>query len=384
MSLSILNNISDLTAENSLSMTQMNLQKTLTQLSTGLKINSGSDDAAGLSIANGMKANMAALTQSQQNASNGVGLLQTADGALSQVTTLLNRAVTLATEASSSGLTSGTNSQSTALNTEFQSILTEINQIGNTTNFNGQNVFSSNTPTSFLSTQAGLATTTALTAGSITTISDATTGGSFVFKASAGDTVATLQSAIASAVTAGTLSAGTTATLNGTGQLVIGPNTGGTGIQVSSNDAVLGAMNAAPGTNNSNTVFISDGTTSGAANTTITTTINSLSATALSLNTLNLTSTTSAQSALTAINAAVNQVSAQRGVIGASVNRLQAATTVMNTQVQNLQSATNSIQNADIGATVANMTQYNILQSTGMAALQQSNQAQQSVLKLLQ
>ena len=384
MSLTILNNISDLTAENSLSTTQMNLQKTLTQLSTGLKINSGSDDAAGLSIANGMKANMAALTQSQQNANNGVGLLQTADGALSQVTTLLNRAVTLATEASSSGLTTGTNSQSAALNTEFQSILTEINQIGNTTNFNGQNVFSSNTPTSFLSTQAGLATTTVLTTGSITTISDSATGGTFVFKAAAGDTVATLQSAIASAVTAGTLSAGTTATLNGTGQLVIGPNTGATGIQVSSNDAVLGAMNAAPGTNNSNTVFISDGTTSGAANTTITTTINSLSATALSLNTLNLSSTASAQSALTAINAAVNQVSAQRGVIGASVNRLQAATTVMNTQVQNLQSATNSIQNADIGATVANMTQYNILQSTGMAALQQSNQAQQSVLKLLQ
>lgn len=384
MALTVLNNISDLVAENSLATTQMNLQKTLTQLSTGLKINSGSDDAAGLSIANGMKANMAALTQSQQNANNGIGLLQTADGALSQVTTLLNRAVTLATEASSSGLTTGTNSQSAALNTEFQSILTEVNQIGNTTNFNGENVFSSNTPTSFLSTQAGLTTTTALTAGSITTISDSSTGGTFVFKASAGDTVATLQTAIGNAVTAGTLSAGTTATLNGSGQLVIGPNTGATGIQVSSNDAVLGALYAAPGTNNSNTVFISDGTTSGAANTTITTTINSLSATALSLNSTNLSSTTAAQAALTAINAAVNQVSAQRGVIGASVNRLQAATTVMNTQVQNLQSATNSIQNADIGATVANMTQYNILQSTGMAALQQSNQAQQSVLKLLQ
>ena len=384
MSLTILNNISDLTAENSLSMTQMNLQKTLTQLSTGLKINSGSDDAAGLSIANGMTANMAALTQSQQNANNGVGLLQTADGALSQVTTLLNRAVTLATEASSSGLTTGTNSQSSALNNEFQSILTEINQIGNTTNFNGENVFSSNSPTSFLSTQAGLATTTALTAGSVTTITDSATGGSFVFKAAAGDTVATLQTAITGAVSAGTLSAGTTATLNGTGQLVIGPNTGDTGIKVSSNDSVLGAMNAAAGTNNSNTVFISDGTTSGAANTTITTTIDSLSATSLNLNTLDLNNTTDAQTALTAINSAINQVAAQRGQIGASVNRLQAASTVMNTQVQNLQSATNSIQNADIGATVANMTQYNILQSTGMAALQQSNQAQQSVLKLLQ
>ena len=127
MTLSILNNVSDLTAENALSNTQANLQKTLTQLSTGLKINSGSDDSAGMSIASGMNANIAALTQSQQNASNGVGLLQTADGALSQVTTLLNRAVTLATEGSNSGITS---SQSSALDTEFQSIMSEVNQIG--------------------------------------------------------------------------------------------------------------------------------------------------------------------------------------------------------------------------------------------------------------
>jgi flagellin len=71
-------------------------------------------------------------------------------------------------------------------------------------------------------------------------------------------------------------------------------------------------------------------------------------------------------------------------VIGASVNRLTAATNVMSDQVNNLQSAANSIQDADIGKTVANMTQYNVLQSTGMAALQQSNQAQQAVLKLVQ
>src|ERR1700761_2962163 len=95
-----------MSAENSLSATQANLQTTLTQLSTGLRINSGADDAAGLSIADGMQANIAALTQSSQNATNGVGMLQTADGALSQVTTLLNRAVTLATEAANGDLDS--------------------------------------------------------------------------------------------------------------------------------------------------------------------------------------------------------------------------------------------------------------------------------------
>jgi flagellin len=147
-------------------------------------------------------------------------------------------------------------------------------------------------------------------------------------------------------------------------------------------------MTAAAGTNNTNTVFISDGsTTASAANTQITTTVNSLSASSLGLATAgsdDLSSNAHATAALSAVTAAITTISAQRGVIGAAVNRLTAATSVMSNQVTNLQSASNSLQNADIGKTVANMTQYNVLQSTGMAALQQSNQAQQAVLKLVQ
>ena len=71
-------------------------------------------------------------------------------------------------------------------------------------------------------------------------------------------------------------------------------------------------------------------------------------------------------------------------MIGASINRLTAASNVMAAQVQNLTSASGGIMNADVGKTVASMTQYNILESTGMAALQQANQSQQAVLKLLQ
>ena len=98
MGLGVLNNISALYAENSLNNTNNSLQTVLTQLSSGSKINSGSDDAAGLSLIDGLQANSSALTQSVTNASEGSGLLQVADGALSQVTNLLNRAVTLATE----------------------------------------------------------------------------------------------------------------------------------------------------------------------------------------------------------------------------------------------------------------------------------------------
>jgi len=148
MALSILNNIPSLVAQNNLSITNQNLQKTLFRLSSGSRINSGADDAAGLAIADGLKANTTALTQSAQNASSGVGALQVADGALAQVTTLLNRAVTLATEAST-----GTVSQSQrgALDAEFTQIKAEIDRIGSTTTFNGTSVFTATTTSIFLS-----------------------------------------------------------------------------------------------------------------------------------------------------------------------------------------------------------------------------------------
>src|SRR5580700_5810333 len=125
--LSILNNISSLQAENSLNSTQMSLNSTLQQLSTGQRINSGADDPAGLAIANGLEANVTALTQSVQNATDGVGMLQVADGALSQITSLLNTAVSLATE-SANGTVS--DQQRTALQAQFSSIQTEITSIG--------------------------------------------------------------------------------------------------------------------------------------------------------------------------------------------------------------------------------------------------------------
>jgi len=138
MALGVLNNLSAIYAENNLNNTNSSLQKVLQQLSSGSRINSGADDAAGLSLVNGLGANSAALTQSETNATEGVGLLQVADGALSQVTNLLNRAITLATEASNGTLNS---TQESAANQEYQSIMAEINNIGQTTTYNQEQVF---------------------------------------------------------------------------------------------------------------------------------------------------------------------------------------------------------------------------------------------------
>jgi flagellin len=401
MSLSILNNISALTAQNSMSTTQANLQKTLTQLSTGMRINSGADDAAGLSIANGMTGNIAALTQSGQNATNTVGLLQTADGALSQVTSLLNRAVTLATEASSNGL-SGT--QTSALNTEFASIVSSINNIGKNTNFNGSQVFTTAAVTPFLSDGTS---GNDMLGGATMSVGTLTSGGLSIGQTAASNTLTLPANPAANNTVAvgGTtykfvaaLSTGPTvpnevligantaeslqnlgAAVNGGGGIGTSYSTGtvtNANVQASSvgaSSVTFTAVTAGTGGNALASVAVGGGTWSGTA------TLSGGAGTLVDLN-----SVSNAKAALVAITSAINTVSQSRGSLGASINQLTAASNVMTSQVQNLQSADNGIMNADIGKTVANMTQYNILQSTGMAALQQSNQAQQAVLKLVQ
>jgi flagellin len=161
MPISIINNIPALVAENQLSVTQNQLQSTLYQLSSGQRINSGADDPAGLAIADGLGANITALNQSAQNANTGVGALQVADGSLAQISNLLDRAITLATE-SSTGTVSDT--QRTALQAEYASIGLEINRIGTTATFNGTSVFTAATTSIFLS-DSNSSSTIAITVG---------------------------------------------------------------------------------------------------------------------------------------------------------------------------------------------------------------------------
>ena len=278
--LSVLNNVSSLAAQNQLSMTQASLQKTLYQLSSGSRINTGADDAAGLAIADGLHANLTALTQSARNASDGVGSLQVADGALAQVTALLNRAVTLATEAST-GTVSDT--QRTTIDAEFTAIKAEIDRIGSSTNYNSGQVFT--------------ATATAIY------LSDGTAGGSTSIT-----------------VTTGALASSS-----------IGFS--GTATDISGDD---------------------------------------------------LTSAGNAQTALGHLTDAIAGVAADRGALGAEINRLQSASAVITNQVQNLTNAEDGIRAADIPTAVSNMSRLTILEQTGMSALQQSNQLQGAVLKLLQ
>ncbi len=255
MPLGILNNIASISAENSLTLTSNALNTTLQQLSTGSRINTGADDAAGLAIANGLQANVTALTQSVSNANNGVGELQLADGALAQVTNLLNRAVTLATE-SATGTVS--DPQRTALQAEYSSILAEINRVGGSTTYNGQAVFqngavpnlnAASSPSAAGTLSLGDVLTsgdsTSVTAGGTTfTYTAAATAGANANEAANGTTTLTAATALASgAVLTATRATGTTtytaSAPTTVGALITAINTGTTGgnITVAGSDA---------------------------------------------------------------------------------------------------------------------------------------------------
>jgi flagellin len=470
MALGVLNNISAIYAQNNLANTQASLSKTLQQLSSGSRINSGADDAAGLSLANGLQASATALSQSAKNASQGVDFLQVADGALSQVTSLLNRAVTLATEASNGTLNGN---QTTAANSEYQKILTEIDTINNNTESNGIHTFAANsTLTAGSAVSDGLDLkvdkTLSFTANgkTITMVDSAKTPTAGQFKltgpnnklsdlasaintgvgsnvaavinnqlilggnvivggsAGAGDLQDTLKVAGVSTLQAG--SAGDTLTPGGTtvsvtlangtslaldAKWTTGTGTGGNLAQLAAdiNTAYGGAGNLASvagnhlvlangakfagtivesetaGTSSNSTVaiFTSDGTINQTYNSNASDLVKT-DTSALNLNATDLTSSSNSQDALTKIAAAITTVAASRGTVGANINTLTAVGNVMTTQSTNTLAAQNDVTATDYGQATSDMSKFQILSQTGIAALAQANQSQQLITKLLQ
>ncbi|HEY3704126.1 MAG TPA: flagellin [Terracidiphilus sp.] len=421
MALGVLNNLSAIYAEHNLNNTNASLQNVLQQLSSGSRINSGADDAAGLSLVNGLGANSKALTQSATNAMEGVGLLQVADGALSQVTNLLNRAITLATEASNGTLNA---SQAVAADQEYQSILSEINNIGSTTTYNQNQVFTGSVAGVAIYTGDSSSVGASISSLFFATLSSSSlgdTGGSIQQNrnglfvdltkdlagsvSTLGKTTDTLTGGLKFTVTgptgaqnsytttstnAGALMAeinaknfpGVTATWVTAGAVgVNGVASADAGIQITNTNPNVAIVNAALADTTSTVASLN-------ANTASTTAISYKFAaggdSSANLNATDLLSTSDAQSALLMLNAAVADVSSQDGYIGAQINTLNAISQVMSTQQENIVSAQNAIQATDYASATSAMSKYQILSQTGIAALAQANSAQQEVTKLLQ
>ena len=427
MSLGVLNNLSAVYAENSLNNTNNSLQTVLQQLSSGSKINSGADDAAGLSLVNGLEANQTALTQSQTNAQEGVGLLQVADGALSQVTSLLNRAVTLATEASNGTLNS---SQDTAANQEYQSILSEINNIGTTTTYNQEQVFGSGNAVNIYTGDSSAAGSSVdslnIAALSSTNVGD--TAGAMSYSTGENVFVDLSAGGTSNAQATDSLETGSELTINyldpdgNTGSVTVNPatdtvsglidaiNESGRGLTASFTTAAAAGDGAETGTDtgieisgtvgiaaptaskeqvvNAGTYDTSSGQSAAATidadNTGGVATISYTDAAGADLTTNNLLTQGGAEAALTALNTAISDVAAQDGYIGAQINTLNSVSQVISTQQENIQAAQNAVQATDYASATSNMSKYEILSQTGISALAQANSMQQEVTKLLQ
>jgi flagellar hook-associated protein 3 FlgL len=361
------------------------------QLSTGLRVNQLSDDPAASANMVVSLAASANVDQYTSNASSVLPRMQSADSAISSIVTSLNSAVTLGTSGASSGLLTASKQ---AIAAQVQSVLSSVIAQANAS-FNGVYVFGgseSATPpfvaasTTYNSSQGSIAnpltTATALTAGSVTTISDASTGETLTFKASAGDTVATLQQAIASAAVAGTLSAGTTATINAAGQLSIGTNSGSDGIVVSSDDAALGTMAADPssvvansyayvGNSGVNTVQIGDSlsvTTNLPGNQLFTAGPNVIGSLTSLIASLQNGSIDQIGTAINAVSSALTYVSDQRVPLDSAINQLNSQESYLSQEKITLTSQQTSLVGINLADAATNLSQAQLDNSAVLAA----------------
>jgi flagellar hook-associated protein 3 len=371
--------------------TQQALSTALQQVSTGQRVNAPSDDPAAAADSVRLGAESADVDQYTTNVSTLQSQLQSADSAISAVVSSLNSAIAIGT-AGANGIESGADRQIAA--SQVGGLLTTIISAGNAS-FQGAYLFggsaSASSPfvaasTTYVSgngTAANpLSAATALTTGSVTAISDASTGQTMTFTAAAGDTVGTLQAAIASAVSAGTLSSGTTATINSSGQLQIATNNSSSGIVVNTNDAVLGNMSAASGTsvanayayvgnNTVNKVRVGDSLTVAAnlpgsqlltGNSSVLGAMNQL------ITALQNGTTQQIGDAVTAVSTALNSVDAQRVPLDNTISQLNDQESYLSQEQVTLTSQQTSLTGINEAEAATNLSQAELASNTVLAA----------------
>ena len=274
MGFSVVTNLASLNSQAALEQTSSNMQRTLARLTSGLRINSSADDAASLSVANRYRMDQAALSQGVRNANDAISRLQIEDGAMSNVSSLLDRALTLAGQAASDTFLGSR----TTLDNEFQSVLSEITRTAtgagletNNANLNSRSVFVGNT------------------------------------QIAAGSSVSYVSFALTSAVDA-------------------------QGLGISTQD---------------------------------------------------ITNQANANAAISAIQSGISTLGTTQGRAGAAMNRLQFAVSQAQSMSVSVAASESRLRDANMAEEAANLTKYNILNQSGLAALTQANSGAQSVLTLL-
>ena len=364
MSLGVNTNVNAAISILALQQNELDMSRAMQRLSTGKRINSAQDDAAGLAVASRMTAQIKGLNQAIQNAQQAVSMVEVAEGATVEISSMLLRMRELAV-ASQNG-TNTTNDRN-AMVTEFQQLQTEMERIADNTQYNGQNILDHE-----------ISQQTALTSAVITADDDIhitahgyTDGQKITYQANGGTALAGLTDGVtyfvkrtdADSFQLATTSGGTAITLTGTGN----------DDQYFSSDVVSFQV----GANASQTITVAFGEFETDQTT-------GVFSGAIDSSTIGVSTVASAAAAMAVIDTAIAGVDSQRAGFGSSLNRLNMAIANLSDAKLNAEASRSRVLDTDYAAETAELARTQIIAQAGIAMLSQANAQPQNVLALLQ
>ena len=356
----IQHNIAALNSYRNLTNNNSAVSKNLEKLSSGYRINRAGDDAAGLAISEKMRAQITGLNTAQKNAQDGVSLVQTAEGALTEVHSMLNRMVELADQSANGTYDDKVDREN--LQKEITSLKDEIDRIADSTNFNGINLLDG-------SLQDGAKVNVTISGAHVTA-----NGNEFAIDTAAmqdGDTI-TINGKSYTFSKKGTVD-GRFSSIDELKNMAKadGVDLGGT------------AFTKVTATKDGKELTLQIGDTSADFNQ-MTVGVNDMHTAALGIDQINIDTQQGAKDAVDLIKNAINSVSSTRGDLGAIQNRLEHTINNLSVTAENMTAAESRIRDVDMANEMMAYTKNNILVQSSQAMLAQANQIPQGVLQLLQ
>ena len=376
------------------------LSKNLEKLSSGYKINRAGDDAAGLAISEKMRAQITGLDKAQDNAKDGISLVQTAEGALTEVHDMLNRMYELAEQSANGTFEDATDR--TQLQKEVNQLRSEINRISDSANFNGIKLLdgkmagytdATNTAVKVTKGSAGTAMKvefdlTGFAVGSKVSadggmMSVSLGGKSYDVKVTAGMTAEAFGDALKEAINADAPTGATAGKFTATstkGKITLTAATAGADAGA---EAVFGTNFTTSAKEGVGGLVLQIGDTSDSWNQ-LYVSVKNTNAAAIGIDKLDISTQDGAAAALDTIKSAINYVSDVRGTLGATQNRLDHTINNLSVMQENIQDAESTIRDTDVADEMMAYTKNNILIQSAQAMLAQANQVPQGVPQLLQ
>lgn len=388
MPLRVNNNIAAINSKRQLNANNRMLGQKLERLASGLRINRAADDAAGLSIREGMRAEISGLKVNVSNAEQATNLIQVAEGSLNEVNAILVRMRELAVQSSSSTVT---DQNRESIQAEFSQLTQEIDRIAQATSYNSQTLLTGfgNTVNDGSSTAVSTSNATGVTdvrisgaeSGTYTFVDDDASDGEVTL----GNGTATQTIRLASQLDGSDVATGSQVVANfdrlGVQVTLAGASVDGATGTYSDGDLDGTTIQVDSGTGGSFQV----GPTDSAFNR-IEVNVGDMTATGskLNLSSAGVASISDARSSITTIDLAITEVAAERGNLGAFQNRLSFTIAYTENEIENIQASEASISDADVAAEVTQFTRAQILSQASTAMLAQANVIPQNALALLQ